>query len=96
MSEPIAAVAACKTSVAEYYSTKGSMPGTTNAGCQDTTTQFMSSLSVAAGVIAAATQNTGAGTCGLTLTPSGLSSNSIATWIGTSDCSAKYVPSNFR
>ena len=41
MSEPIAAIAACKTSVAEYTATKGSLPGATNGGCSDTGSQYV-------------------------------------------------------
>jgi type IV pilus assembly protein PilA len=96
MSEPIAALAACKTSVAEFLSTKNSMPGTANAGCQTGSTHFMSSLTVTAGTITAATANTGAGNCDLKLTPTGVVSNSIATWTGSTTCLPKYVPSNFR
>jgi type IV pilus assembly protein PilA len=98
MSESIAALAACKTSVAEFYSTKNSMPDTGNAGCQTTPTKFMASLAVAQGVMTATTQNTGATptNCTLTLTPTGLTNNSIGTWTGTSTCLSKYVPSNFR
>jgi len=98
MSEPVAAIAACKTSVSEYYSTKGTMPDTTNAGCQSIATQFLSTLTVGGGTIVATTQNTGASpaNCTLTMTPSGMTSNSIPTWTGTSSCLAKYVPSTFR
>ena len=96
MSEPIAAIAACKTSVAEYYSTKGVLPGTANAGCQTIATQFLASLTITTGTITAATTNTGAGNCNLTLTPSGMTSNSIPTWTGSTTCLPKYVPSSFR
>jgi len=95
MSEPVAALAACKTSVAEYLSTRSSLPSGSSAGCQDVATQFMSTLTVSSGTITAATQNTGAGTCNLTLTPT-VSGNEIPTWTGTTSCAAKYVPSNFR
>ncbi|MCC7040239.1 MAG: pilin [Burkholderiales bacterium] len=98
MSEPVAAIAACKTSVSEYYSTKGTLPDTANAGCQTLTTQFMSTLTVAAGVITATSQNTGAtpANCTLTMTPSGMTSNSIPTWTGSTSCAARFVPSSFR
>jgi len=96
MAEPLAAIASCKTSVSEFLSTRTSLPTGLEAGCATTATQYMSSLDVAAGVIAATTQNTGAGTCGLTLSPLGVTGNEIPTWSGTSDCAPKYVPSNFR
>ena len=97
MSEPIAAIAACKTSVAEYLSTKSSLPDTATAGCQDNATQYLTTLTVNAGVIVATTANTGAlpDPCDLTLSPT-VSGNEIPTWTGTSSCSAKYIPSNFR
>jgi type IV pilus assembly protein PilA len=62
MSETMAAMAACKTSVAEYTATKGgTVPATaTDAGCQTTASRYMQSLTVAAGVITATSQNTGA------------------------------------
>jgi len=96
MSEPIAALAACKTSVAEYLSTKTTMPDTATAGCQSEATQYLTTLTVASGTITAQTANTGAGSCNLVLTPTGVVSNSIGTWTGSTTCSAKYVPSNFR
>ena len=96
MAEPVGAIAACKTSVAEYLSTKNSLPGTANAGCQTTPTQYMSALSVTAGTIAATTTAAvGAGGCILTMIPTTVN-NEIPTWTGTSNCSTKYVPSNFR
>ena len=97
MSEPLAALAACKTSVAEFHSTKGSMPTTLLSGCQTTPTQYVSSLTLAGNKIVVATQNTGATPvgCSLTLTATPVG-NEIPTWTGTSTCLAKYVPSNFR
>src|ERR1700730_3374569 len=53
MSESIAAIAACKTSVAEYASTKAIYPANaTDAGCStDYPTKNVASLTVADGVI---------------------------------------------
>ena len=99
MSETMAAIAACKTSVAEYTSTKGTVPASvTLAGCSTVPSQYMASLTVAAGVITATSVNTGASTeCQLTLTPGAVVNAGIATWTGTySACPAKYVPSSFR
>jgi type IV pilus assembly protein PilA len=99
MSEAEAAIAACKTSVSEYLSTKNAMPtDETAAGCSTTPTHYMASLSVTSGTIIATSQNTGATPeCMLTLTPTGVTDATIATWTGTFDgCSAKYVPSSFR
>ena len=98
MSETEAAIAACKTSVSEYLSTKNSLPAdVTAAGCSTQVTKYVASLGVATGVISGVSQNTGAGTeCTLTLTPT-TSGATITTWTGTfSACAAKYVPSAFR
>ena len=100
MSEAIAAIAACKTSVAEYASARGTYPpDVTGSGCSTIATRYLASLDVGAntGVITATSSNTGAGTeCVLTLTP-GSAATSITTWTGTfSACSSKYVPSSFR
>ncbi len=98
MSEAEAAIAACKTSVSEYLSTKNSLPAdTTAAGCSTTVTHYVASLAVATGVITAVSQNTGAPTeCSLILTPT-TNGATVTTWTGTyGACAAKYVPSAFR
>ena len=96
MSEALAAIAACKTSVAEYASAHGSaLPGDiTASGCSTTASKYVASLNVAAGVITATSQGTGATTeCVFTLTPTA----GLTTWTGTfSGCPSKYVPSSFR
>ena len=104
MSEGEAAVAACKTSVAEYLSTHaaGGLAGitTVSSGCSTTATQYVSGLSVASGVITVNTTNTGAGACNLILTPTlgATDTATITTWTGThgGGCAAKHVPSAFR
>src|SRR5574340_1357749 len=60
MSEAEAAIAACKTSVSEYVATHANVlpADTTASGCSQTTTQYLASLSVTSGVIAATSQNT--------------------------------------
>src|SRR5215813_9622196 len=76
MSETEAAIAACKTSVAEYVSSHGSLPtDNTAAGCSTVATQYVSSGSLGfdGTMISYASQNTGAGSgseCTLQLTPS--------------------------
>jgi len=96
MSEGVAAAAACKTSVAEYASTRGSFPTDTAAsGCSTLATQYVTGTTVATGVITVATDNTGAGACNLVLSPQG-AFNAITGWSGSSSCAGKYVPSNFR
>jgi type IV pilus assembly protein PilA len=101
MSEAEAAIAACKTSVAEYTSTHaGTMPADTNlAGCSTITTQYVAGgVSVSNGVITAISQSTGAsgGECTLILTPT-QNGVDITTWTGSfATCASKYVPSTFR
>ena len=100
MSEGVAALAACKTSISEFVSTKNAWPtDADNAGCSTLATQYVTNLVVAAnGVATVSTGNTGAkpADCTLTLTPSGTIPD-ITQWSGShAACDAKYVPSNFR
>ena len=98
MSEPVAALAACKTSVQEYASTRDNWPtDADNAGCSTLVTQFLASMTVATnGVLTAGTTNTGAGYCDLVLTAIQTSPSEITGWSGTTSCTKKWVPSNFR
>ncbi len=101
MSEGVAAAAACKTSISEYVSTKGTWPADeVAAGCSTLPTQYVASLSVnSTGAISVVTQATGSkqGNCTLILTPTTPGLPDITTWTGSSGgCDAKYVPSNFR
>jgi len=99
MSETMAAIAACKTSVAEYTSSRNTLPAdVTLAGCSTVPSQYLASLDVTSGVIEGVSSNTGASTeCTLTLTPSGVTNSGIATWTGSyGACPSKYVPSSFR
>jgi len=100
MTEAIAAIGACKTSVAEYTATKGALPAdNTAAGCFAGASQYVA----AAGGwntdhIEYISANTGAsgGECTLKLTPTA-SGASITAWAPTSTgCASKYVPSSFR
>jgi type IV pilus assembly protein PilA len=103
-SEAEAAVAACKTSVAEYTATHQVLPTTNDeAGCSQVASQYV----VGAGDgwqganIKYTSTNTGAGAnCGLILTPTYSSSapSDIPGWTGTNDgvCQAKYIPAAFR
>jgi type IV pilus assembly protein PilA len=104
MSELEAAIAACKTSVAEYNSSHGSMPlDNSKAGCSSTATQYTAGGATWDGTeIIGTSNNTGLGAsneCVLTLTP-GLAAGdtfTIATWTGSfQTCLPKYVPSTFR
>jgi type IV pilus assembly protein PilA len=105
MSEGVAALAACKTSVSEYVSTKVAWPASADdAGCSTLATTYVASLVVNGnGVILVTTQATGsklggaASDCTLTLTPTAAVLPEISAWTGTHGvCDAKYVPSNFR
>ena len=100
MSEVEAAIAACKTSVAEYTSTHaGTLPSDViAAGCSTTSSQYVASLDVTSGVIVGTSQNTGANPeCLLTLSPGTVTDATIPSWTGTySTCNAKFVPSSFR
>jgi type IV pilus assembly protein PilA len=101
MSEGTAAIAACKTSVSEYLSTKNTIPADVSAaGCSTTATQYVASTAVdgTTAAITVVTQSTGSQTadCTLTLTPT-LSGVQATSWTGSSSgCLPKYVPSNFR
>ncbi len=100
MAEPLGAIAACKTSVQEFASTKQAWPADAGAaGCSTVPSQYMSALTVsAAGVIdAAVTAAVGAGTCSLVLSPTGTGYSDITGWAGSNvGCATKHVPSNFR
>jgi type IV pilus assembly protein PilA len=101
MSEAVAAVAACKTSVSEFVATKNALPGdNTSAGCSVLATQYVDGASAGwdGAKISYTSANTGAqaSECTLILTPTG-SPPQFTGWAGSSTgCSAKYVPSNFR
>jgi type IV pilus assembly protein PilA len=101
MSEAVAAVAACKTSVSEYAATKGVLPLDNNAaGCSVIGTQYVDAASLGwdGAKISYLSANTKAkaAECTLTLTPVGAAPQ-FTGWNGTSTgCDAKYVPSNFR
>src|SRR5512142_2220949 len=73
MSEGVAAIAACKTSVSEFVSSRNAWPADENtAGCSTLSTQYVASLTVAGSpsVITLTTKGTGSlpGDCVMTLT----------------------------
>jgi len=102
MSEGVAALAACKTSVSEYVSTHVTvMPADADtAGCSTAVTQYVASLAFdGVSAISVVTQNTGAkpNECTLILTANVTTLPDIPTWTDThGTCDNKYVPSNFR
>ena len=99
MSETEAAIAACKTSVAEYLSSKGTMPAdNTAAGCSSSGSQYVAENGGWNGTLIAYTSvNTGASPeCSLSLSGTTLS-GAVTKWTGTfGGCTSKYVPSSFR
>src|SRR6266568_650793 len=86
VSEAVAAMGACKTSVAEFAATKGlSNITAVNAGCSTSTSQYLSALAVTAatGMITATVTGTNSGMDAndLTLTPTpGATDNEITAW----------------
>jgi len=106
MSEVLAAVSACKTSVSEYSAAKNQLPtDVTKAGCSTTATQYMSKLDVTgAGVISATVQNIAdQGGKIVTMTPqkdlagtAAADGDPIVTWKCAYDGLAKYVPATCR
>ncbi len=100
MSEPVAAMSACKTSIAEYAAVKAVYPAdATAAGCSEVSTKYLQSMVVADGVITATSKGTGAkpGECILVLTPTAGQPTAIVSWDASfSGCLSKYVPANFR
>lgn len=98
ISELAVAADACKTSVTEYYQTLNALPAdTTAAGCSDQSTQYVTSLAVAAGVITVAAK-VGAGAIpanaagNFVLTPTAnVADPSVLDWT----CTASTIPSKF-
>jgi type IV pilus assembly protein PilA len=99
VSEIVIAADKCKTSVAEYYQVKDQTLPADNAaaGCSNQSTQYVSSLTVANGVITVASAITQApGNLVLTPTPNG-SDPSVLNWSCTaSTINKKYLPANCR
>ena len=100
MSEVEAAIAACKTSVAEYTATHTTVPPDNNsAGCSVVGSQYVSSSSAGwNGTNISYTSTVGISPeCTLALTPSAAVNAGIASWSGSSSgCAKKYVPASFR
>lgn len=108
MSEGLAAIAACKTSVAEYASAhSGTTPSDLNqAGCSSNSTQYVNNLDISGGggagtavTIVVTTQSTGAtpADCLLSLTSNQSATFEITSWTPTySACDAKFIPGSFR
>jgi type IV pilus assembly protein PilA len=98
MSEAVAAIASCKTSVSEFAATRGAWPTDVgNAGCSNAATKYVGSLAVSTlgAITATTTAATGTAACNLILTPNNAPA-AITEWVGSTTCTPKYVPSNFR
>lgn len=101
ISECVTAIAACKTSVTEYYSSQGSFPADeTAAGCGTNATQYCTKPTVAntGAVTVGVTKAAGVSdACNLVLTPNEDAGGTfIESWTGSTTCDKKYVPANFR
>jgi type IV pilus assembly protein PilA len=108
MSEVLAAVSACKTSVAEYAAAKNTLPTTlAQSGCANTATTYMDDLTVLAGGVIQATIGLIADQKGqlLTMSPSKVVSpgyaapaagDPIVAWKCVYAGNVKYVPATCR
>ena len=99
VSECSGIIAACKTSVSEYYASEGTLPtDNTEAGCATTSTQYCSAPTVNAGTISvnalAATSGVAAD-CALTLEPQE-AGGVLTAWEGATACDPKHVAASFR
>lgn len=97
VSEAAATAAACKTSVAEYLASKGTMPtDITAAGCSATASQYVSSTAVSSGTISIAVAAT-TGTSGNYVLEPATNGTAITAWACTaSTVPAKYLPAICR
>jgi len=106
MSEVLAAVSACKTSVSEYAAAKNVLPNDiTTSGCSNAATTYMSSMDVTAGGIIQATVGAIADQTGkfVKMMPSKTvayaaagDGDPIVAWKCSYDGNAKYVPATCR
>lgn len=96
VSEGLAAMGACKTSVTEYAQVNNTLPADiTAAGCTSQVTSYVSGLDVAAGVITVTLTNIATGADGKTisLSPDG---PPISTWSCSTTACTKFVPAQCR
>jgi type IV pilus assembly protein PilA len=100
VSEVVVGAGACKTSVTEYYQTKGSMPADLGAaGCTSQATQYVASIAVANGVItatsSAALSNSAANGKTVVLTPAPTGDGAVD-WSCGGNMPSKYLPAECR
>jgi type IV pilus assembly protein PilA len=96
VSEGMATLGACKTSVSEYAQVQNAFPADqVTAGCGAVLTHYVSGLSVAAGVITVTLQSiaTGADGSTVTLTPDAIP---ISSWSCSTTATQKFVPAQCR
>lgn len=103
VSECVTAIAACKTSVTEYFSSQNEFPADADeAGCGDNETQYCDAPGITAdtGVITVGIKDAAGvatGGCDIILTPTeDATTGAITEWVGSTDCETKFVPANFR
>ena len=104
VTELVTAASACKASVSEYYQSQNTLPAdNAAAGCTDTSTQYISSLTVASGEITVVGNTTGKGlpttaSGNYVLTPAAnASTEGVLDWSCTnSTIPKKYLPANCR
>ena len=100
VSEAVASLGACKTSVSEFIGTKGAALLTSaNAGCTDIATQYAGApvVTAATGAISVTIAGTGStmDTKAVVMTPT-IAGNAVTAWTCTTSGPVKYVPANCR
>ena len=98
VSEAVAAMGACKTSVAEYYAARNALPADLAAsGCSNIASQYVTSVDVAAGVISVTPNVAAIGipAGNITLTPV-VASNNLTGWNCSTTLETRYVPATCR
>lgn len=98
VSEAILAGDACKTSVAEYFQSQGTLPANISAsGCTDSTSPYVSSLNVATGTITVAVSSATGTTGDYELKPTTNGTANPVSWSCTgSTVPAQYLPAICR
>jgi type IV pilus assembly protein PilA len=103
VSEALAAAGACKTQIAEFTASRGTVPGSSaEAGCSDVASKYADAPAVGAGGVitmttSAATEMGAAATKTFTLTPNPADGTPITEWVcAVGTIQPKYVPANCR
>lgn len=103
VSECVTAIAACKSSVTEYFSSQNEFPSDADeAGCGTNTTQYCEAPTIGDGdgvITVGILEDAGVGTggCDISLTPTeDATTGAITEWAGSTTCETKFVPANFR